>query len=487
MVVAFALSIVVGVCGMIGFAGLTLGGVLSSPVRDSLRDAPEAYAAALADYYIANGGSWAGVERRLDAPPFTGSFSFVDYTLTDRGGRTVATTVTRPPRGMRMWDEPLNSAPVIARGERVGTLLVLRHSGPPEAWDTGRDSGPALFLRSFSVAGLALTVTLVSLGVLFSGWLSRPIRRLTLAAEELAGGKLDVQVRPAGVRELNELGQAFNRMARTLADADRQRRQMTADVAHELRTPLTIIKGRLEGLQDGVYQATPDQIGRLLEETALLERLIDDLRLLALAEAGQLQLYPEATSPAELLHDAAGAFAAQAAAHGVSISVEAPDDLQQLEVDPQRMAQVLANLVSNALRHTPPGGTIALRAATIKGGEGAGARLQDERDKRDERVERERMKKDGARDSFIHPSSFILLEVCDSGSGIPPEDLPHVFERLWSADRSRTRSSGGAGLGLAIAKQIVAAHGGSIRAESAPGQGTTISIVLPAAAPQPAA
>jgi len=284
-------------------------------------------------------------------------------------------------------------------------------------------------------------------------------------AEPLAAGQLDVQAPGARVRELDDLASSFNAMARALHQADRQRRQMTADIAHELRTPLSIIKGRLEGLQDGVYSATSEEVERLLSETALLERLIEDLRLLALAEAGQLPLYTESLDPHDMLASAADTLADQAKTHGVALGVVAPDDLPAVEADPQRMAQVFTNLLSNALRHTPAGGTITITAAH-------------------EPIDSVPQLSAGgtARDLDAGVSSFVVFKVSDSGQGIAPEDLPYVFDRFYRADRSRTRSGGGAGLGLAIAKQIVLAHGGAIWAESALDAGTTITIALPAEA-----
>jgi len=316
-------------------------------------------------------------------------------------------------------------------------------------------------VRSFLIAGLVLASGLLLLAVFFAQRLNRPLRDITRAAQRLSGGELDVQVRRAPIRELDELAQAFNAMARSLEQADKQRRQMTADIAHELRTPLTIIKGRLEGLQDGVYSPTADEVDRLLGETALLERLIEDLRLLALAEAGQLPLYREPLDPLDLLESARSAFAGQAEAQGVALHIEAAGDLPQIDADPQRMAQVLANLVANALRYTPEGGSITLDATT------------DHRPPNTNQV--------GEHSVVGRQSSVVTLTVSDTGRGIAPEDLPHVFDRFYRADRSRTRGSGGAGLGLAITRQIVAAHGGLIWAESELGYGTTISIALPVA------
>jgi two-component system OmpR family sensor kinase/two-component system sensor histidine kinase BaeS len=305
--------------------------------------------------------------------------------------------------------------------------------------------------RGVISAGLALAAVLLGAAAVFSRRISKPIARLTMAARTMAEGDLSVRVSGFGVREINELAEAFNSMAGSIAYADSRRRQLTADVAHELRTPLSILKGRLEGMQDGVYAPTPDQIGLLLNETALLERLIEDLRLLAQADAGQLPLYAEQVCPQGLLQSVAGAFAPQARDAGVSLQLAPVCDLPDLYADPQRISQVLGNLISNALRHTPSGGTITLAAWTVPA-----------------------------------DSSHVYMSVQDTGMGIAPEDLPHVFDRFWKADRARSRS-GGAGLGLAIARRIVEAHGGRIWAASAPGQGTTVAFALPAIVAAPIA
>jgi two-component system OmpR family sensor kinase/two-component system sensor histidine kinase BaeS len=458
---------------MLVFFGLAVSGIWQPAViRDTFGETQRSYADLLGDYYVAHGNSWAGIDQRLDNPPFGGpDGGFISYTLADTNGRVVASSDQRQIGEQADAGTVKRGMPVEINGERVGTFFV--RSGPfaapsapgaPNA--AARVHTPAFFrpiVRSFLIVGMVLASGLLLLAIFFAQRLSRPLRDITRAAQQLAGGQLDVQVRRAPIRELDELAQAFNAMARSLEQADKQRRQMTADIAHELRTPLTIIKGRLEGLQDGVYSPTSDEVDRLLGETALLERLIEDLRLLALAEAGQLPLYREPLDPRDLLASTRSAFAGQAAAQGVALHVEAAGDLPQIDADPQRMAQVLANLVANALRYTPAGGEITLCA---------------EQETKDER--RKTSDEGNLMQSLVlRPSSLVIFRVRDTGQGIAPEDLPHVFDRFYRADRSRTRGSGGAGLGLAITRQIVAAHGGLIWAESELGHGTTINIALP--------
>ena len=221
------------------------------------------------------------------------------YVIVDPQGRVVASNDANISIGTALNPNPHDHGIAIeSHGRPLGTI-VARPDGPDG--DIGfRGPNPVAIAvgRSFLLAGLTLGGLLMLLAAALAGWITRPLRRVTDAAQAVASGQLDVQVRGAWIRELDDLARTFNNMSQALADADRQRRQMTADIAHELRTPLSIVKGRLEGLQDGVYQATPVQIAGLLDETALLERLIDDLRVLALAEAGQLPLYPEPIAPA---------------------------------------------------------------------------------------------------------------------------------------------------------------------------------------------
>lgn len=275
---------------------------------------------------------------------------------------------------------------------------------------------------------------------------TRPLDDLLEASGRIAEGDYAARVPERGPREVRSMARAFNNMASRLNVTDENRRNLLADVTHELRNPLTIIQGNLEGMLDGVYPADEANLRSLLDETNLLNRLVEDLRTLALAESGALQLKKEASDFAALVRDTANAFQSQAQAAGVSLNLipagEIPgqpassEPLPWLEIDQGRMRQVLSNLLSNALRYTPAGGYVEVKYG----------RLADR----------------------------ALVEVTDDGPGIPPEDLTHVFERFY-----KSADSGGMGLGLAIARHLVSAHGGSIEAENTPGRGTTIRIWLP--------
>jgi len=274
--------------------------------------------------------------------------------------------------------------------------------------------------------------------------IATPLADVMTAADAVAEGDLSVRVEVPqhSSGEFERLAKSFNRMIEELERSDRQRRNLTADVAHELRTPLHIIQGNLEGVLDDVYEPTDEHIQATLEETQQLSRLVEDLRTLSLAEAGQLPLVWEPVDVAELLADVHTSFSGQAEAAGIDLRVEIGDDLPTITGDVGRLDQVLGNLVANAVRHTSAGGQIALGAESIEGG--------------------------------------VRIRVRDTGEGIPAEDLPHVFDRFWKGDRSRTRASGtGSGLGLAIARQLVQAHGGCIGVESKVGQGSTFTIELP--------
>jgi signal transduction histidine kinase len=296
--------------------------------------------------------------------------------------------------------------------------------------------------------------------------MTAPLRRLTAAAEAVAQGDLSQRVPPGPDDEIGSLGNAFNRMAGSLEQAEDLRRHMVADIAHELRTPLSVIQAQVEAIQDGVFPADAEHIQPIHEETLLLKRLVDDLRTLALADAGQLALTPMPVDLDELARRAVSRFEPQATEKGVVLTADSSPALPTANLDPQRMDQVLGILLDNALRHTPPGGRIRLSVGPSP--LTPGPPLLSPKFGRGERGQGE-----------WGEGGWLRLSVADSGPGIPPDDLPHVFDRFWRGEKSRSRAGGGSGLGLAIAKQLVEAHGGRIHAESAAGQGATFVIDVP--------
>jgi two-component system sensor histidine kinase BaeS len=292
-----------------------------------------------------------------------------------------------------------------------------------------------------------IAAVLLVLGLAALAWAGRGVRRLSRplgdfleAADRVAEGDYSARVAEQGPREVRSVARAFNSMATRLQAADEQRRVFLSDVTHELRTPLTIMRGNLEGMLDGVYAPDQARLKLILDETQVLSRLVDDLRTLALTESGSLVLNRQPTDLAELIQDSAEAFNSRLDGAQAVIKTEAPPDLPPVSVDPERMRQVLLNLIANAVRYTPAGGTILLRAGAVAAKNGPA----------------------------------VEIDVQDAGAGIAPEDLPHVFDRFY-----KTRDSRGMGLGLSIAKSLVEAHGGTIAAESEFGQGTTIRVILP--------
>ena len=312
-------------------------------------------------------------------------------------------------------------------------------------------AGSVVATAAFVLASLGPVPGLIVLAlvVLVLGWMGRTLfitgralDRLVDATKRVEDGDYSVRVTPGmppgrRARLVDELNVGFDTMVQRLETDERQRRTLLAEISHELRTPLTVVQGNLEAIVDGVYPPDPEHVGTILDETKVLGRLIDDLRTLALSEAGTLALHPEPTDPDLLVAEVVRSFEPAATAAGVTLSTSIDGDLPITDLDPVRMREVLSNLVANAIGHTPSGGRV-----TVVGG--------------------------------VDPGRWIRLEVRDTGTGIDPAMLPNVFDRFVKDDASH-----GSGLGLAIARQLVTAHGGDIEAESSPGGGTTMRVRLP--------
>lgn len=327
-------------------------------------------------------------------------------------------------------------------GELVGNLYLV-----PAPGDEGDEmnQNQKRFLgtvnRSLLLAGGASAALALIVAFFLARRILRPVQALTLAAKRMKNGDLAVRVQPRGNDELAELGRAFNSMAEVMTHTEELRRNLVSDVAHELRTPLASVRCQLEAMQDGLAKPNEESINSIHEEVMQLNRLVEDLQELALADAAQFSLSLQAVSLTEQAEQVARSLQPLAGGRSVSIEVGVPEDLPLASADPGRLKQILANILQNAIMHTPSGGNVALSAKLDQ--------------------------------------SRIEVTVQDSGSGIAPEHLPHIFDRFFRIDESRSRATGGSGLGLAIVKQLVELHDGKVWAESHPGIGTTIRFTLP--------
>lgn len=340
-----------------------------------------------------------------------------------------------------------------AEGEGVGGIfpaafLPAGPAGPPPNREPAAARLAAEVQRSLWWTGLAAAAAGILLVSLMSRRILSPVQRLNAAARRLGQGDLSQRVPAAGPRELQDLSRTFNTMAENLQAAEQQRRSLVADVAHELRTPLSNLQGYLEAVQDGLLEADQTTISALRQQTAHLIALVEDLRLLAQAEAGVLQLHRTPTAMAELLGAAVDDFRPRAESKDLRLTLEGAADTPLLWLDQTRIRQIVGNLLENALLHTPEGGAVAVTAGPAADG-------------------------------------GVIVAVRDNGPGIPAADLPYIFDRFYRVDPSRARASGGVGLGLTIARQLARAHGGDLAAESRAGAGTVFTLTLPAVAPPP--
>jgi signal transduction histidine kinase len=389
-------------------------------------------------FYIDN-GSWDGVQSVVQD---TARVSGTRIILVAANGTIVGDSRKPELRGTNYTDSSKSPLELIWDEELVGKAYIISDpAAEPYVAPFLRLSGSinrSLLLGGSVAIAIALLLTFV-----LSRRMTSPIGALAKAARRLGRGDLSQRVESQGEGEVAGLAEAFNSMAADLEYTEQLRRNMVADVAHELRTPLSNIQGYLEAIGDGMIEADAAVIHSLGEEASLLSRLVNELQELSLAEAGELKLVYQAEDVGNLVKQAVAPWEPQMAAKGISLSLDLPDNLPLVNIDWQRVNQVLHNLLENAVAHTAEGGSINV-AASAEG-------------------------------------KWVEVNVSDTGEGIPAEDLPYIFERFYRVDKSRARATGGSGLGLTIAKRLVEAHGGTITVQSDLGEGSRFSFTLPIA------
>lgn len=443
LTIAFLL---VGLTGAVLVALITWRRTLSAFNQFMLSQEQQTLVDNLLQYFQAN-GSWDGLVNNLptildtsrpgngprDAPRGGSRFTLVN------ADRAIIFTNLAGQAGQIVPNAQLKDAFPLKVDNQIAGWLLLAPS--PRVWTPGSPEGQ--FLSTINSATLLSAIIAIALALTIGGVLAitmtRSLRDLTEATVEIARGKFGKQVKVRSKDELGELARSFNQMSLDLAHATQARQQMTADIAHDLRSPLSVITGYAEALSDGKLPGTPEVYAILHQETKHLSRLIDDLRTLSLADAGELSLTTQPIQPRILLEQVAARHIVTAQNKRIILRVEAEPELTAVQVDIERMSQVLDNILLNAFRYTPEGGEIVLAAHQTQDG--------------------------------------VDIQVRDNGSGISAEDLPFIFDRFYRGDVSRPQN-GESGLGLAIAKSIVEAHGGTIGVDSAPGQGAVFTITF---------
>jgi signal transduction histidine kinase len=412
--------------------------------RENALLASDALVGLLEEHY-AQQGSWEDADDLLPGPRSQGAgkgsqgkgrgagdSGGTQYTLVNAGHIVVAATDPARVGEHVSTDSLADAAPLRQDGEPVGWLLVKTPG------QSKLNSTQVQFLNEVrrSLIGVALLAGGLALvvGTGFSRVLARPLRQLTDAAQAVAEGKLgqSVPVHRGSAAEITTLAESFNGMSRALAEGEALRQRMTADIAHELRTPISVMRGQLQAMLDGVTPTDAEHVAVVFDQTLHLSRLVEDLRTLTQAEAGHLPLQMRSLNPPDLIARAGALFSPLAQDAGLTLSTISEDGLPRISGDPDRLHQVLANLLANALRHTAPGGRVEVRAG--------------------------------------HGEDGVRFSVTNSGETLSAEQARHVFERFWRADDSRNRDRGGAGLGLAIAREIVRLHGGRIWVEAGSGE-----------------
>lgn len=394
---------------------------------------PFPFASALEGYYLAN-GSWNGAEAIFDSTDGLHRLSAIlldkdQRIVLDRRPDAISTTGSR----YEIQDDDV-VVNLKVKGEPVGYVVLTAFSL------SARFGIMRAVLVPVGIISFILAMFLVVVAILLMRRFVNPLADVIYAAREVSSGKLNTRIHMEGPQDLQSLSESFNEMATSLERNDRERREMLADVAHELRTPLSVIRGRLEGIVDGIYPENGPQVSMALEQIYLMQRLVDDLRLLTLVESRQLVFDKRDVDVANLINTVIEMFSAEAQEKDISLLFSEKSGNLSIMLDPQRFEQVISNLVGNAIRYVPEGGKIWVTADETNDG--------------------------------------LKITVNDNGKGVPAEDLPYIFDRFWRKEKSRSRATGGTGLGLAIAKQLVDAQGGMIEAKNLPKGGLQVVIEL---------
>ena len=438
LIAGFALVLALALGGVSFYVGLAADREVES-FENRRNEVNKARVQRLISRFYSEGNGWAELQPALErAGPLSGR----RIVVRDPAGQIVGDSHLRFGAPWQRSQAGTRFLPIVINEREVGSFVVASDTAPQIIREPPASRLASAVKRYLLWTGLAAG----ALGILLVGFVSRrllaPIQALGSASRRLGGGDLAQRVSTSGPQEIRALAHSFNAMAGSLQRAEEQRRDLVADVAHELRTPLSNIQGYLEALKDGLIEPDADTLDTIHQQVVHLARLVEDLRLLAQAEGGALDLYLEPNSLEEVLSRSVEAFRARPEANGVDLSLEVATGLPLVILDRTRIAQVVGNLLENAVHHTPQGGVVKVSAAATGTG--------------------------GAR-----------VTVEDSGEGIAPGEIALVFERFHRVDPSRSRATGGAGLGLTIAKQLVEAHGGAIHAESTQGRGSRFIFELP--------
>jgi signal transduction histidine kinase len=445
LITAFLLIIIVGFTFAAGFARWSAIREFSQLVLDQ---GQTNFITAVTAYYQIY-GSWAGIDTLFQDSTQSGNMQMhmmpfglmmPRFLLVDKDGIVVIPVDPYHLGDKVPQNKLIGGIRILVNGQLAGTTLIpTKPILSPREIAFLRRTNLALLLGAVGAAALA-----IFLGIFTTRRLTSPLQDLTSAIRKMSKGELNQKVPVHSNDELGELSQAFNTMSAQLTQSNQMRKQMTADIAHDLRTPLTVLNGYLEAMQDGVLPANKERLSVMYSEVQHLSRLVEDLRTLSLADAGELSMNIQPVSPKALIEQSYANFSYQAKKLKVKLQTKVQEGLPLVLADPQRMEQVLDNLISNALRYVKKRGNISLTASTHMDG--------------------------------------VALAVADDGEGISPDVLPHVFERFYRGDRSRNGTAGESGLGLAIAKSIVEAQKGSIGVSSeGVGKGSIFTIYLPAA------